>query len=357
MSFNSIPKGRGAQTNVSNKFFAQSHELRDDFLEYCALEDEEVDNNRTQFLEVFPKTIVNKVNSPDVGMGYSMNIYQGCEHGCVYCYARNSHEFWGYSAGLDFERKILVKKQAPQLLEKFIKRKSWKAETIVMSGNTDCYQPAEKQYGLTRQCLQVFNKYKHPVGIITKNTLILRDLDILKELAEDNLIRVNLSITSLSETTRRALEPRTASIKKRLETVRILSEHNIPVNVMMAPIIPSINSHEILPLAKAVSELGAQNMGYAIVRLNGAIGGIFSDWIKKTMPDRAGKVLHQIESCHGGQLNDSRFSTRMRGEGELAHQINTMAKLAKIKYFKHKSMPELNTTLHEQFKDGQLKLF
>lgn len=357
MSFNSIPKGRGAQINVSNKFFAQSHELRDDFLEYCALEDEEVDNNRTQFLEVFPKTIVNKVNSPDVGMGYSMNMYQGCEHGCVYCYARNSHEFWGYSAGLDFERKILVKKQAPQLLENFIKRKSWKAETIVMSGNTDCYQPAEKQYGLTRQCLQVFNKYKHPVGIITKNTLILRDLDILKELAEDNLVRVNLSITSLSETTRRVLEPRTASIKKRLETVRILSEHNIPVNVMMAPIIPSINSHEILPLAKAVSEMGARNIGYAIVRLNGAIGGIFSDWIKKTMPDRADKVLHQIESCHGGQLNDSRFSTRMRGEGELANQINAMAKLAKIKYFKQKSMPELNTTLHEQFKDGQLKLF
>ncbi|MFC4722970.1 PA0069 family radical SAM protein [Geojedonia litorea] len=357
MNSKTIIKGRGAQLNVPNRFFQLSHELRDDFLEYCQKEDEDFDKNKTLYLEVFPKTIVNKVESPDVGMMYSMNMYQGCEHGCVYCYARNSHEFWGYSAGLDFERRILVKKDAPKLLEALLKKKSWKANTIVMSGNTDCYQPAEQQFKITRQCLEVFLKYKHPVGIITKNALILRDLDILKELAQHQLVGVNVSITTLSEETRRILEPRTASIKKRLETIRVLTEHGIPVNVMLAPIIPSINSHEILPMAKAVSEAGALSIAHTIVRLNGAIGEIFSDWIKKTMPDRADKVLHQIESCHGGSLNDSRFGIRMRGDGEIAKQINNLVKLARQKYFKGKAMPKLNTTLHEPCKDGQLKLF
>ena len=357
MNPNPAIKGRGAQLNTPNRFFQLSHEMRDDFLEFCAKEGEEADKNKKLYLEVFPKTIVNKVDSPDVGMMYSMNMYQGCEHGCIYCYARNSHEFWGYSAGLDFERRILVKKDAPKLLEELLKKKSWQAHPIVMSGNTDCYQPAEQQFKITRQCLEVFLKYKHPVAIITKNALILRDLDILKELAKDNLINVNVSITSLSEDTRRVLEPRTATIKKRLETVKILSENGIPVNVMLAPIIPSINSHEILPLAKTVSEAGALSIAHTIVRLNGAIGEIFTDWIKKTMPDRADKVLHQIESCHGGNLNDSRYGTRMRGEGEIAKQINDLVKLARLKYFKGKSMPKLNTNLHEQYKVGQLKLF
>ncbi|WP_299115423.1 PA0069 family radical SAM protein [uncultured Winogradskyella sp.] len=357
MSHKSVIKGRGAQSNVHNRFFELSYEMRDDFLEYCHKEGEIADKNKTQYLNVFPKTIVNKVTSPDVGMAYSMNMYQGCEHGCIYCYARNSHEYWGYSAGLDFERRILVKKDAPKLLETLLKKKSWKAHTIVMSGNTDCYQPAEKQFQLTRQCLEVFLKYKHPVGIITKNSLILRDLEVLKALAKDNLIGVNISITSLSEDTRRILEPRTATIKKRLETVKTLSENGIPVNVMLAPIIPSINSHEILPMAQKVSELGALSIAHTIVRLNGAIGEIFTDWIRKTLPDRADKVLHQIEDCHGGTLNESRYGKRMRGEGHIAQQINDTIRLARLKYFKGKSMPRLNTDLHEQYKDGQLRLF
>jgi DNA repair photolyase len=350
-------KGRGAQLNVPNRFFELSHETRSDFLEYCQKEGETPDKNRTQYLEVFPKTIVNKVESPDVGMAYSMNAYQGCEHGCIYCYARNTHEFWGYSAGLDFERRILVKKDAAKLLETQIKKKSWKARPIVMSGNTDCYQPAENIYNITKSCLEVFLKYKHPVGIITKNALVLRDLELLKALAQDDLVNVNISVTSLSEGTRRILEPRTTTIKKRLETIRVLSENGIPVNVMLAPIIPSINSHEILPLAKLVSEHGALSIGHTIVRLNGAIGEIFTDWINRTMPDRADKVLHQIESCHGGALNDSRFGARMRGEGKIAEQINNLVKLAKLKYFKDKTMPKLNCNLHEPYKNGQLKLF
>jgi len=357
MKLNSTLKGRGAQLNAHNRFFELHHETRDDFLEYCEKEGEEVDQNKTIYLEVHPKTIVNKVTSPDLGMMYSMNPYQGCEHGCVYCYARNSHEFWGYSAGLDFERRILVKREAPNLLEKKLRHKNWKAHPIVLSGNTDCYQPAEKKYKITRQCLQVFLKYKHPVMIITKNASILRDLDVLKLLARDNLVAVSVSVTSLSETTRRILEPRTATIKKRFKTIRLLSEAGIPVNVMLAPIIPSINSHEIIPLAKAVSEQGALSIAHTIVRLNGAIGHIFKDWIHKTMPDRADKVLHQIEDCHGGQLNDSRFGTRMRGEGNIAEQIHAQMRLAKIKYFKNRKLPMLNTELHEQYKDGQLKLF
>ncbi|MDX1471607.1 MAG: PA0069 family radical SAM protein, partial [Flavobacteriaceae bacterium] len=288
---------------------------------------------------------------------YSMNSYQGCEHGCIYCYARNTHEFWGYGPGLEFERNILVKKNAPELLEKFIKRKAWKAYPIVMSGNTDCYQPAEKEFKITRKCLEIFLRFKHPVGIITKNSLALRDLDLYIELAKDNLVAVNVSITTLSEETRRTVEPRTATIKKRLQTVRELSDNGIPVNVMLAPIIPFINSHEILDLAKAASDNGALGISHTIVRLNGPIGQIFSDWVRKAYPDRADKVLHQIESCHGGTLNDSRFGKRIKGEGKFADQIAQMVKLGKKLYFKDKSMPKLNCDLHEMHKDGQMKLF
>ena len=259
-------KGRGAQKHVHNRFSQNKHEILDDYLNFCDAEGEEADNNKTNYLEVFPKTFVNKVESPDVGMGYSANPYQGCEHGCVYCYARNSHEFWGYDAGLDFERKILYKKNAPELLEKKITSKNWQGDTIVFSGNTDCYQPLERKMQITRKCLDVMLKWKHPTGIITKNSLILRDLDILKEMAKLNIIAVNLSITSLSEETRRLLEPRTATIKQRLKTLEVLSENGIPVRVMMAPIIPSLNSHEILPLVKTVAELGAKDVAYTIVR-------------------------------------------------------------------------------------------
>ncbi|WP_284650738.1 PA0069 family radical SAM protein [Flavobacterium terrisoli] len=349
-------KGRGAQKNVHNRFFAESQEMLDDFLNYCAVEGDKADDNRTSYLEVFPKTIVNKVDSPDVGMGYSMNMYQGCEHGCIYCYARNSHEYWGYSAGLDFERKILVKKSAPLLLEEKLKSKNWKAHTIVMSGNTDCYQPAERKFEITRQCLEVFLKYRHPVGIITKNALITRDIDLLSELAKDQLVGVNISITSLTEKTRLLLEPRTATIAKRFETVRLLSEKGIPVNVMIAPIIPGINSHEILPIAKTASEAGALSVAYTVVRLNGAIGEIFTDWIRKAMPDRADKVLNQIAACHGGNLSDSRWGDRMRGEGELAQMIRSQMQLARKKFFAGKQFPALNTSLYEQYKGGQLQL-
>ena len=350
-------KGRGAQEKVHNKFFENQHETRDDFLNYCIAQGEEITKYKTMYIETFPKTIVNKVTSPDVGMMYSLNPYQGCEHGCIYCYARNSHEYWGYGAGLDFESKILVKKNAPELLEKKLRSKNWKAYPISLSGNTDCYQPIEKKLKITRQLLQVFLKYKHPVGIITKNALIQRDLDILTELAKHNLIAVFLSITSLNEETRRVLEPRTASIKKRLQTLEKLNASGIPANAMIAPIIPSINSHEILPLAKEIANRGAKGFGYTIVRLNGAIGKIFTKWLENTMPDRKDKILHQIMECHDGKLNNSEFGKRMSGSGNIAEQIHQLFALARKKYFPKQEELKLNCDLHEQYKDGQLRLF
>ena len=350
-------KGRGAQKRVHNRFFELSHELRDDFLNYCEAEGEEADANKTKYIDVFPKTFVNKVNSPDVGMGFSANPYQGCEHGCVYCYARNSHEYWGYGAGLDFERTILVKKNAPELLEKKLKSKSWEPKTIVFSGNTDCYQPIERKLQITRQCLETMLKWKHPTGIITKNALLLRDLDILKEMAKLHIISVNISITSLSEETRRLLEPRTASIKQRLKAVEVLSEHGIPVRVMMAPIIPSLNSHEILPLVKRVAEAGAKDVSYTIVRLNGQIATIFEDWARKTIPDKADRILNQIAECHGGTLNDSQFGRRMRGEGTIAKQIKSTMAIAKNKYLKNANIPSLETKHYLDLKNPQMRLF
>ncbi len=357
MKNSSYLKGRGAQENPSNRFFELQHEVLNEFLEYCAKSGETARRSKTNYIPVFPKTVINPVNSPDVPMKYSMNPYQGCEHGCVYCYARNTHEFWGYSAGLDFEQQILIKEKAPALLEKKLRKRSWKAETIVLSGNTDCYQPAEQKFKLTRSCLKVFLKYRHPVGIITKNALVLRDIDLIEELNRYNLVGVHISLTSLNENTRRVLEPRTTSIKKRLETIKTLSEKNIPVNAMLAPIIPGINSHEILDLAKKAAENGAISFAQTVVRLNGAIGQIFTNWIRKAMPDKADKVLSLIASCHGGKLNDSRFGLRVKGEGIIAQQISDLGKLAKNKYYKDKVFPTLNTSMHEDFKDGQLKLF
>lgn len=350
-------KGRGAQRQVHNRFFEHQHEILDDYLNFCEAEGETADKNKTKYIDVFPKTFVNKVTSPDVGMEYSANPYQGCEHGCVYCYARNSHEYWGYGAGLDFERNILVKKNAPELLEKQLKSKSWKPKTIVFSGNTDCYQPIERRLKITRECLKIMLKWKHPVGIITKNSLVLRDLDILKELAALNLVRVHISITSLSEETRRLLEPRTASIKNRLKVVEVLSENKVPVFVMMAPIIPSLNNHEIIPLVKKVAELGASDVYYTMVRLNGQVGAIFTDWARKTIPDRAERILNQIAETHGGTLNDSRFKTRMRGEGVIADQVRATMLLAKKKYLKKEKLPSLDFSHYLQLKDPQMKLF
>jgi DNA repair photolyase len=349
-------KGRGAQLNPPSPY---EKVVRDAEPLDWALVEEEWDEGqlKTQYLETHPKTILNRVESPDIPLEWSMNPYQGCEHGCVYCYARNTHPYWGYSAGLDFERKILVKRNSAQLLEAELKKKNWKAAPVMFAGNTDVYQPAERQFRITRECLEVFWKYRHPVGIITKNSLVLRDLDLLEKLASESLLHVAISITTLQEELRQFLEPRTASSAQRLKTVETLTKAGVPTFVMMAPIIPGLNDHEVLPMAKAVAERGALGIGHTIVRLNGDVGQIFEDWIRKAMPDRADRVLNRIRDTHGGSLEEKRFGKRMRGEGNIAEIIHAQFRVAKEKYFKDRKMPPYNLELHEQFKSPQLRLF
>jgi DNA repair photolyase len=316
-------KGRGAQFNPHNRF--QENDYVKEHTE--GIDDWEIDNHKTTFIFGKSKSVVNKVDSPDVGMAYSLNPYQGCEHGCTYCYARNVHEYWGFSAGLDFERKIIVKKEAPELFKKFLERKGWDAATISLSGNTDCYQPAERQFKITRQLLEIALAYKQPIAMITKNALILRDIDILQEMAKLNLCMVYVSINSLNEKLRLKMEPRTTTARQRLKVVEELSKAGIPMGVMVAPMVPGLNDHEIPKVLKTVAGCGARWAGYTIVRLNGAIGSIFEDWLRTNFPDRFDKVWHMIQSCHGGNVNDSRFGKRMKGEGNISKMINDTFKL------------------------------
>ena len=346
---NGYRKGRGAQINPPNRFDDQ---IRDPI----PIQDPDL-RHETRYLDTHPKTILNKVESPDIGMAWSMNPYQGCEHGCVYCYARNTHAYWGYSAGLEFESVILVKRNAPALLHEKLSGKSWEPLPIMLAGNTDCYQPVERKLQITRELLAVLWEFRHPVGLITKNSMILRDLDILQEMASHNLVKVSLSINSLDESLRQKLEPRTATYEKRLETVRILAGHGIPVNVMVAPIIPGLNEHEIFDVVEAAAQAGARAAHHIVARLNGDVRPIFEDWLHHTFPDRADKVLNKIASMHGGHTNDSRFHTRMRGEGRIAEIIGDQMRLAKRKYLSGRTMPDYNTSLYRQYRDRQLLLF
>lgn len=343
--------GRGSQFQTTNKFLRQTYSQ--EFIE--GLDEPFPATVKTQVLFDAPKTIVNKVTSPDVGMMYSANPYQGCEHGCVYCYARNSHEYWGFSAGLDFESKIIVKPNAAELLERHINAASWNPVPISLSGNTDCYQPLEREHRLTRKMLEVFVRYRHPVSIITKNSLILRDLDLLEDLAAEKLVAVYISITTLDEDLRRKLEPRTASSMKRLKTIEGLSQRNIPTAVMAAPIIPGLNQHEIPAILKASAEAGAISAGMTVVRLNGAVSHLFEDWLLKNYPDRSNKVWNQIQELHEGHVNDSEFGRRMRGSGQFAEAIHQTFRMAKRRHFGTTKMPALNLTAFR--KGGNYSLF
>lgn len=347
-------KGRGSQINTDNRFskynYVQEH--------IEGLDEQWELNHETELIYANPKTIVNKVESPDIPGMYSMNPYQGCEHGCIYCYARNVHEYWGYSAGLDFEKKIIVKINAPKLLEEQFMKKSWQPSPIMLSGNTDCYQPTERKLKITRGLLEVLLKFKHPVGIITKNSLILRDLDLLTEMAKLRLVHVMVSITSLDNDLRLKMEPRTTTAKQRLKIIKDLSDAGVPVGVMTAPIIPGINSSEIPSIIEQVAINGGTSAGMTIVRLNGAIGDIFHDWLNKTFPDRAEKVWNQICECHGGSVNDSRFGTRMRGEGKIAESIKQLHRWSVKKYMPKGDKFEYDLSIFKRpAKDGQMDLF
>lgn len=345
-------KGRGAQYNTDNPYFRQhlTRQYQEGIDEWDLLHCDDY----TEYIEVFPKTILNRVESPDIGACWSMNPYQGCEHGCIYCYARTTHQYWGYSAGVEFEQKILVKKNAAELLDKELRKPTWKPEVIMLSGNTDCYQPAERKYGITRRMLEVLLRFRNPVSIITKNALILRDLDLLSELSRLRLVHVSISITTLNEQLRLLLEPRTASAVKRLRVVETLAAHQIPVNVMVAPVIPALNSDEVVDIIKAAAAAGASDVHYIMVRLNGPIGSLFADWVRKNFPNRADKVLHQIAQLHGGSLSDSRFGIRMRGEGSLAQYFHDLFSLARKKYLPGSGLPPYNYDLF-YIPDGKQK--
>lgn len=310
-------QGRGAQFNTKNRFF--QYEQTKEHIE--AIDDWEKESLPTSYILQKAKSIVNKVESPDVGMGYSMNPYAGCEHGCIYCYARNVHEYWGYSAGLDFEQKIIVKKNAPQLLRKFLMRPHWDATPIMLSGNTDCYQPAEQQFRLTRSLLEICNAFNQPVGILTKNAYILKDKDLIAEMAGKKIISVMLSITTFNEHLRRVMEPRTTTAIQKLRVMAELSRAGVRVGVMMGPMIPGLNEHEMQRIMQAAAENGATFTAYTFIRLNGAIQFLFHDWLYKNFPDRADKVWHLITQSHDGKPNDSRWGLRMRGEGNIAKLV------------------------------------
>ncbi len=348
-------KGRGALRNTPNQF---NKHVVEDFWDGSYFDEEFLlGNNETSYTDIFPKTIINPVNSPDVPANWSMNPYQGCEHGCIYCYARITHEYWGYSAGTEFEKNILVKKDAAALLSKKLKSRTWTGEPIMLSGNTDCYQPAEKKYGITRQLLEVCLKNNQPVGIITKNALICRDIDILKQLAEKNLVQVHLSITTLDESLRRVMEPRTSTSANKLKTIALLSDANIPVHVMLAPIIPGLNSDEVFSICEAVSKAGATSLNHTMVRLNGAIALLFEDWILKTFPLKASRVLNLIAETQGGKLGNSTFGERMKGTGAMAESIQQQIQLAKKKFNLHYKPKPLSKMVHTVMPSNQLNLF
>ena len=348
-----IFRGRGAQLNTHNRFLKQVY-----VQEHPEVIDEPLTlEQRTQYFEESPKKLINKVDSTDIPLPYSMNPYQGCEHGCIYCYARNTHEYWNFSAGLDFERKIIIKKNAAELLRDELMKGSWKPEPIMLSGNTDCYQPVERKLGITRSMLEVLLSFRQPVAIITKNNLVLRDLDLLSKMAKLKLVKVMISITTLDESLRQKLEPRTVTASERLRVIRDLSEAGIPTGVMNAPIIPGLNSSEVPAVLKAAAAAGAVTAGYTIVRLNGKVSELFSDWLDKNYPEKKLKILNHIREAHGGKLADSRFGTRMKGEGKMIESISQLFSNSVHKYFGKNNKYELDTSIFQRPGLVQMKLF
>lgn len=331
--------GRGAQFNTPNRFLKNQSSKE----EIDSVDDWEIENPTTIYHEQQVNSIVNHVESPDLGMSYSMNPYAGCEHGCIYCYARNVHEYWGYSAGLDFESKIIVKMNAPQILRKTLMHPKWNPKPIMLSGNTDCYQPAEKKYRLTRKMLEVCNQFNQPVSILTKNSSIIKDIDVLQEMAKKKIVSAMVSVTTFNEDLRRKMEPRTASAIQRLRTIEELSVAGIRTGVMLGPMIPGLNEHEIQRILKAASEAGAKFTAYTFIRLNGSVKLLFHDWLYKNFPDRADKVWHLIEGSHGGKVNDSRWGLRMRGEGSIAEIVNQQYKKYGKLYGLNEDRWELNS--------------
>jgi DNA repair photolyase len=336
--------------------------LKEIDLEHVA-EDEEylesLERPRTTYLVDTSQSIVSENDSPDVGFRYSVNPYRGCSHGCSYCYARPTHEYLGMSAGIDFETKVLVKLRAADLLRNWLARPKWNPEPIAFSGVTDCFQPAEKQFRLTRACLEVALEARQPVTLITKNALVTRDLDLLSEMARLNLVRVALSVTSLRQELTRIMEPRTSAPHARLAAIRELTAAGVPTFLMAAPTIPGLNDSEIPEILHSGSEAGASGANYVLLRLPTTVREVFFEWLERQLPNEAEKVKGRIRATRQGRNNDPRFGSRMRGEGAIAEHISQTFKIFAARYGLDKTLPPLDCT---QFKppkaaNGQLSMF
>jgi len=321
-------RGRGASWSPANRFEKLHVDLNDLDVVDADPEIEERPRRGTQYFNDGTKSIITRNNSPDVGFETSLNPYRGCEHGCIYCYARPTHEYLGFSAGLDFESKIMVKTNAPELLRAELESPRWRPQTLVMSGVTDPYQPIERKLCITRSCLEVLAKFRNPVAIITKNRLVARDIDLLRDLAAYSAAAVNISVTSLDSNLQRVLEPRTSSPQARLDTIGQLRGAGIPTGVMVAPIIPGLTDHEVPRILDTCVKAGAQFAAYTIVRLPWAVAPLFEHWLEEHFPERKGKVLARIRNLRGNRLNNSEWHMRMTGEGIFAEQIASLFKVS-----------------------------
>jgi DNA repair photolyase len=311
---------------------------------------------RTQFLKDTTSTIIAYNNSPDVGFGASVNPYRGCEHGCIYCYARPTHEYLGFSAGLDFESKIMVKEDAANLLREELSSPKWTPKVIAMSGVTDPYQPVERRLKLTRGCLEVLAEFRNPTVIITKNQLVTRDVDLLAQLAGDRAAAVFLSVTTLDTELRKTMEPRTSPPAARLAAIRALAQAGVPVGVLVAPVLPGLTDHEIPAILEAAADAGAKFASYVTLRLPYAVAPLFEQWLANHFPEKKEKVLNRIRSLRGGKLNDPEFGSRMRGEGIFAEQIAKIFDAASRRAGLNEESPNLSVAGFRRPDKAQLQL-
>jgi DNA repair photolyase len=343
-------RGRGASSNPPNRFEKMSYETSE-------WDEPEDPSRHTVFLKDDTRTIINYNDSPDVGFNASINPYRGCEHGCIYCFARPNHEYLGLSAGLDFETKILVKEDAPQLLRRELSSPRWEPQIVAISGVTDAYQPIERRLQLTRRCLEVFFEYRNPVVIITKNDLVVRDIDLLKELAKIDGILVFVSVTSLDSELARELEPRASHPAKRLAAIAALAEARVPVGSLIAPVIPGLTDHEMPAIISAIAQAGAVAAGYVPLRLPYGVAPLFEEWLTLHRPLQKEKILGRIREIRGGKLNDPNFGTRMQGSGPYAEHISEMFEVCCRKARLNARRPKLSVKSFRRPGPAQLPLF
>lgn len=351
LSLNSQRQSRGTCENPANRF----EPIR---LEPGAgdWDPEENPTIQTQYLKDHSASLITYNDSPDVGFRAGINPYRGCEHGCIYCYARPTHEFLGFSSGLDFESVILVKQQAPNILRRELSAKSWQPQALAMSGVTDPYQPVERRLRITRGCLKVLADFRNPVGVITKNELVTRDIDLLQRLADFSAVVVFVSLTTLDRELRKVMEPRTSPPEARLRAIETLASNGIPVGAMLAPIVPGLTDHEIPKLLSKAAQAGAQHAGYVILRLPYQVKDLFVNWLKRHFPDREQKVLRRLRTIRKGKLNHSAFHNRMKGDGIFADQIRQMFQVASRKVGLNRRSPKLSTA-HFRRQTNQLDMF